>query len=52
MKDQKTEPKKYSEKIISVKGETSELIRKLADKEDRTIRSIVDRAVRYYAERG
>ena len=36
------------EKFISVKPETYERIKKLAAQEDRTIRSIVERAVRAY----
>jgi hypothetical protein len=38
------------DKIISVKADTYELIKKLAKSEERTIRSIIDRALKLYLE--
>ena len=39
------------EKIVSIKPETYKLIREFADMEDRTIRSIIERAMRLYKEK-
>ena len=36
------------EKMISLRQETYDLLKKLAKKEDRSMRSIVDRALREY----
>jgi len=40
--------KKVTEKFISVKPDTYDAIKRLSIEEDRTIRSVVERAVRLY----